>query len=65
MEWHQSNTFRGLGSIDTFREYAASEFCLCFGERTYIPGVSRIEVRDHSQASPLGVDVIIAVKELV
>ena len=40
MKWHQSHTFRGLGSVDTFREYVALESCLFIGERPYISGGS-------------------------
>ena len=54
MKWHQSHMFRGLGNVDTFREYAALVSVHTFRE-----------VRDHSQASPLDVDVTIAVMELV
>ena len=40
MKWHQSHMFRGLGNVDTFREYAALESCLFIGERPYISGGS-------------------------
>ena len=38
---------------------------MSFQKRPYIPGDGRFQVQDNLQASPFGVVVIIAVKELV